>query len=167
APDDSRSRVVSADYKLPVLPGLTERERPESPSMATMTATEVSSDDDDGLFTEGESKAEIDEEDSDPGDAGDATTSEDRMPQWKVDHSSSDYRFQVKSFIEKAESAGFDGVQALEMLHRLHTLDYGSRRAGSKAASESDKYHPLFFLDYIRLAPAVSRKALLQVAFRP
>jgi hypothetical protein len=86
APDDSRSRVMSGDYELPVLPGLTDRERPERPSVATTTATAISSDDDDGLFTEGESEAERDEEDSDLGDAGDETTSKDRIPQWKVDH---------------------------------------------------------------------------------
>lgn len=88
--------VVSGDYELPVLPGVTGRERLEGPSMATTTATAISSDDDDGLFTEGESEAEIDEEDSDPGDAGDETTSEDRMPQWKVDHSSGDHKLQGK-----------------------------------------------------------------------
>lgn len=53
------------------------------------------------------------------------------------------------NFIEKAESVGFDGIQALEVLHRLHTIDYGSRRAGLKAAKDSGEYHPLFFLDYI------------------
>jgi hypothetical protein len=37
------------------------------------------------------------------------------------------------------------------MLHRLHTMDYGSRRAGSKAADIADEYHPLFFLDYISI----------------
>ena len=46
--------------------------------------------------TQGESEAEIDEEDSDPGDAGDETTSDDRMPQWKVDHSSGDHKLQGK-----------------------------------------------------------------------
>ena len=35
------------------------------------------------------------------------------------------------------------------MLHRLHTIDYGSRQAGSKAADIMDEFHPLFFLDYI------------------
>ena len=35
------------------------------------------------------------------------------------------------------------------MLHRLHTIDYGSRRAGSKAAAVTNEYHPLFYLDYI------------------
>lgn len=92
--------VVSADYELPVLPGLTERERLDRPSMATMTATELSSDDDDGLFAEAdpESELEIDEEeDSEPGDAGDETTNEDRMPQWKVDHSSGDHKLQGMS----------------------------------------------------------------------
>ncbi|KAL5348503.1 hypothetical protein ACLOAV_005919 [Pseudogymnoascus australis] len=143
--------VVSGDYELPVLPRLTEQERIESPSMATMTATELSSDDDDGLFAEAnsESKLEIEDEDSDTGNAGDETTNEDRMLQWKVDHTSGDHKLQVTNFIKKAESVGFDGIQALEVLHRLHTIDYGSRRAGSKAAKDSGEYHPLFFLDYI------------------
>lgn len=35
------------------------------------------------------------------------------------------------------------------MLHRLHTIDYGSRQAGSKAVDLKDVFHPLFFLDYI------------------
>jgi len=35
------------------------------------------------------------------------------------------------------------------MLHRLHTIDYGSRQAGSKAVDIMDEFHPLFFLDYI------------------
>lgn len=37
------------------------------------------------------------------------------------------------------------------MLHRLYTMDYGSRRSGSKAADVTDEYHPLFFLDYISI----------------
>jgi hypothetical protein len=48
----------------------------------------------------------------------------------------------VTNFIEKAELVGFDGIQALEVLHRLHTVDYDSRRAGSKAANDSRDYHP-------------------------
>lgn len=47
--------------------------------MATTTATVISSNDDDGLFTKGESEAEIEEDDSNTSDAGDETTSEDRM----------------------------------------------------------------------------------------
>ncbi|KFY65503.1 hypothetical protein V496_02533, partial [Pseudogymnoascus sp. VKM F-4515 (FW-2607)] len=143
--------VVSRDYELPVLPRLTERERLESPSMATMTATELPSNDDDSLFAEAdsESELEIEDEDSDTGNSGDETTNEDRMLQWKVDYTSSDHKLQVTNFIEKAESVRFDGIQALEVLHRLHTIDYGSRRAGSKAAKDSGEYHPLFFLDYI------------------
>ena len=37
------------------------------------------------------------------------------------------------------------------MLHRLHTIDYGSARAGSKPAVVADEYHPIFFLDYISI----------------
>jgi len=40
-------------------------------------------------------------------------------------------------------------VQALELLHRLYTIDYGSRQAGSAAASAEDLYFPVFFLDFI------------------
>jgi hypothetical protein len=55
-------------------------------------------------------------------------------------------------FIAKVESTGFDGTQALEMLHRLYTLDYGSHRgAGSRAAKIADEYHPVFHLDYISI----------------
>jgi hypothetical protein len=76
APEDSRSRGVSGDYELPVLPGLTERERLESPSVATMTATEHPSDNDYGLFAgaDSETELEMEEEDSDAGDAGDDNT---------------------------------------------------------------------------------------------
>lgn len=36
------------------------------------------------------------------------------------------------------------------MLQRRYTIDYGSRKAGARAASqEQDKYHPLFFLDML------------------
>ena len=74
-------------------------ERLGSPSMATMTATELSSDKDDGLFggADSESEPEIEEEDSDVGDSGDESTDEDRMPQWKIDHPSRDHKLQDMS----------------------------------------------------------------------
>jgi len=37
------------------------------------------------------------------------------------------------------------------MLHRLYTMDYGSRQSRSRAADVTDEYHPLFFLDYISI----------------
>lgn len=43
----------------------------------------------------------------------------------------------------------FDGVQALELVQRRHTLDYGSRKVGGRAAGVHDEFHPLFFLDMI------------------
>jgi hypothetical protein len=35
------------------------------------------------------------------------------------------------------------------MLHQLHTIDYSSQQAGSAAADASNKYYPMFFLDYL------------------
>jgi hypothetical protein len=40
-------------------------------------------------------------------------------------------------------------VQTLELLHRLHTIDYGSRQAGSAASNAEDSYFPVFYLDNI------------------
>jgi hypothetical protein len=37
------------------------------------------------------------------------------------------------------------------MLHRLNTIDYGSRRAGSSAADNTEKYFPHFFLDFLSI----------------
>ncbi|OBT60376.1 hypothetical protein VE03_10225, partial [Pseudogymnoascus sp. 23342-1-I1] len=105
--------------------GLNTFIRREQHAIEEGTRTELSSDKDDGLFVGADSKSEpeIEEEDSDASDS-------------------------VTNFIEKAESVRFDGIQALEMLHRLHMVDYGSWREGSKAANDSCEYHPLF-LDYI------------------
>jgi hypothetical protein len=52
------------------------------------------------------------------------------------------------------------------MLHRLHTVDYGSRRAGSKAANDSCEYHPLFFLDYICIVGRPPLKAITRASNR-
>lgn len=37
------------------------------------------------------------------------------------------------------------------MLHRLNTIDYGSRQAGSSAADNTEKYYPLFYLDFLSI----------------
>ncbi|KFZ16906.1 hypothetical protein V502_04835 [Pseudogymnoascus sp. VKM F-4520 (FW-2644)] len=75
--DARRSRIPNLGMCLPTLE---EQERLERPSVATTTATVISSDGDNGLFAEGESEADLHEGDSDTGDAGDESTSEDRMP---------------------------------------------------------------------------------------
>jgi hypothetical protein len=52
-------------------------------------------------------------------------------------------------FIERVNDAGFNGVQAIDMLQRLYTMDYGSKKAGSKAAPANDDYIPMFYLDLL------------------
>jgi hypothetical protein len=73
--------------------------------MATTMATELSSDDDDGLLAEADSESEfeIEEEDSEPGDE---TANEDRMPQWKVDHTSGDHKLQGMSGCTRRNGTG-------------------------------------------------------------
>lgn len=55
----------------------------------------------------------------------------------------------MQDLIEITNSPCFDGGQAIEMLQLLYTIDYGSRKAGSKAAAVGDEYYPTFFLDLL------------------
>ena len=55
----------------------------------------------------------------------------------------------MKQFTEKVNDTGFNGVQAIDMLQRLYTMDYGSTKAGSKAAPTNDEYIPVFYLDLL------------------
>jgi len=57
----------------------------------------------------------------------------------------------VQDFIARTETSDFDGTKALEVLQRAHTIDYGSRQAGSAAADATDKYVPVFHLDFLSI----------------
>ncbi|KFX85917.1 hypothetical protein V490_09324 [Pseudogymnoascus sp. VKM F-3557] len=118
----------------------------------TVHADDASEDDDgdDGLYGDQASRSvDEDDDEEDYFEEEDPPAGADDPLSWRVDHSTGDHKLKAKNFIAKTESAGFDGPQALEMIHRLYTMDYGSRRSGSKAADVEDEYHPLFFLDYI------------------
>jgi hypothetical protein len=55
----------------------------------------------------------------------------------------------AQDFIAATKSTSFDGSQAIDMLQRRYTMDYGSRKAGSRAAALEDEYIPSFFLDLL------------------
>ena len=55
----------------------------------------------------------------------------------------------MEDLIKITNSPCFNGGQAIEMLQLLYTIDYGSRKAGSKAAAVGDEYYPTFFLDLL------------------
>lgn len=55
----------------------------------------------------------------------------------------------VQDFIAATESASLDGNKAIDMLQKRYTIDYGSRKAGSRAAAPEDEYIPSFFLDLL------------------
>ncbi|CAN9353118.1 unnamed protein product [Alternaria alternata] len=54
-----------------------------------------------------------------------------------------------QDFIAATKSTSFDGSQAIDMLQKRYTIDYGSRKAGSRAAALEDEYIPSFFLDLL------------------
>jgi hypothetical protein len=55
----------------------------------------------------------------------------------------------VQDFIAATAGASFDGDRAIDMLQRRYTIDYGSRKAGSRVAAPDDEYIPSFFLDLL------------------
>ena len=55
----------------------------------------------------------------------------------------------MQDFVAATKSTSFDGGQAIDMLQRRYTIDYGSRKAGSRAAAAEDEYIPSFFLDLL------------------
>jgi hypothetical protein len=85
---------------------------------------------------------------------------------WKIDHSKGDHKLKgvlvcgglhaygsatatddaaVQDFIAATESPSFDGSQAIDMLQRRYTIDYGSRKADSRAAALEDELHTVVF----------------------
>lgn len=55
----------------------------------------------------------------------------------------------VNDLLSLVNEPNFDGNRAIEMLQQRYTIDYGSRKAGSRPAHIGDEYHPVFFLDMI------------------
>ncbi|PVH90186.1 hypothetical protein DM02DRAFT_683926, partial [Periconia macrospinosa] len=68
---------------------------------------------------------------------------------WKIDHAKGDHKIKVRDFVAATESASFDGDKAIDMLQKRYTMDYGSKKAGSRAAAPDDEYIPSFFLDLL------------------
>jgi hypothetical protein len=56
---------------------------------------------------------------------------------------------EVQDFIAATKNADFNSRQAVDMLQRRYTLDFGSRKAGSRAAALDDEYICTFFLDLL------------------
>ncbi|EXM13735.1 hypothetical protein FOTG_17825 [Fusarium oxysporum f. sp. vasinfectum 25433] len=54
-------------------------------------------------------------------------------------------------FIDEMNDEAFDGTRALDLLQRRVVLDYGSKKTGSKPASEDDDYYPVFRLDFVSI----------------
>ena len=55
----------------------------------------------------------------------------------------------VQDFVAATKSTSFDGSQAINMLQRRYTINYGSKKASSRAAAFNDEYIPSFFLNLL------------------
>jgi hypothetical protein len=66
-----------------------------------------------------------------------------------TDRNKSELTCAAAHFIERVNGTDFNGVQAIDMLQRQYTMDYGSKKAGSKAAPVNDEYIPVFYLDLL------------------
>ncbi|KAJ0335018.1 hypothetical protein KNSL1_013667 [Colletotrichum chrysophilum] len=56
-----------------------------------------------------------------------------------------------KRFIEKVLRIDFEPADAIKMLQEKHTIDFGSRAAGSAPAKATDAFFPQFFLDFFSI----------------
>ncbi|KAJ0360294.1 hypothetical protein COL26b_014121 [Colletotrichum chrysophilum] len=70
---------------------------------------------------------------------------------WKVDHSSGHHKFRVPQFVQRVLGSGFEPSDALDMLQQKHTIDFGSKNAGSAQAKPTDGFFPEFFLDFLSI----------------
>ncbi|KAL7754791.1 hypothetical protein ACKLNR_015277 [Fusarium oxysporum f. sp. zingiberi] len=86
---------------------------------------------------------------------GSAVSTEDATDQfqrgWRVDRRSGDSWMYADEFIDETNDEAFDGTRALDLLQRRVVLDYGSKKTGSKPASEDDDYYPVFRLDFVSI----------------
>ncbi|RTE68359.1 hypothetical protein BHE90_017264, partial [Fusarium euwallaceae] len=77
---------------------------------------------------------------------GSAVSTEDATDQfqrgWRVDRRAGDSWMYADELIDETNDEAFDGTRALDLLQRRVVLDYGSKKTGSKAASEDDDYYP-------------------------
>ncbi|KAF9770111.1 hypothetical protein IL306_012386, partial [Fusarium sp. DS 682] len=70
---------------------------------------------------------------------------------WRIDRHAGDSYVYADDFIAETNDETFDGMRALDLLQRRLIIDYGSRKTGSKAASEDDTYYPVFRLDFVSI----------------
>jgi hypothetical protein len=56
---------------------------------------------------------------------------------------------EVQDFIAVTKNADFNSRQAVNMLQRQYTLNFGSRKVGSRAAALNNKYICTFFLNLL------------------
>ncbi|KAM0540083.1 hypothetical protein ACHAO7_011540 [Fusarium culmorum] len=86
---------------------------------------------------------------------GSAVSTEDAADQfqrgWRVDRRAGDSWMYADEFIDETNDEAFDGTRALDLLQRRVVLDYGSKKTGSKPASEDDDYYPVFRLDFVSI----------------
>ncbi|EGU76685.1 hypothetical protein FOXB_12805 [Fusarium oxysporum f. sp. conglutinans Fo5176] len=84
---------------------------------------------------------------------GSAVSTEDATEQfqrgWRIDRRAGDSWMYANEFIDETNDEAFDGTRALDLLQRRVVLDYGSKKTGSKPASEEDDYYPVFRLDFV------------------
>ncbi|KAK7177727.1 hypothetical protein PSPO01_16225 [Paraphaeosphaeria sporulosa] len=66
---------------------------------------------------------------------------------WTIDHARGDHK--LRGLYAATKTVSFDGNQALDMLQKRYTFDFGSRKAGSRATAPEDEYICSFFLDLL------------------
>ncbi|KAM6506728.1 hypothetical protein FALCPG4_014960 [Fusarium falciforme] len=70
---------------------------------------------------------------------------------WRINRHAGDSWMYADEFIAETNDEAFDGARALDLLQRRVVIDYGSKKTGSRPASEEDEYYPVFRLDFVSI----------------
>ncbi|KAF2133086.1 hypothetical protein P153DRAFT_394009 [Dothidotthia symphoricarpi CBS 119687] len=138
---------VDDSHLWPNSPSIT-LEKQAVPYLEVDGSSDEASEEEDSLHDDAASRHPEDDCDGSFGDEEQIVVALDQYS-WKIDHAKGDHKFQAQDFVAATKRISFDGSQAIDMLQRRYTIDYGSKKAGSRAAAPDDEYIHSFFLDLL------------------
>jgi hypothetical protein len=106
---------------------------------------------DDETYNPGSDTGDVDDEEAMYDDSTEDVVSntDGAADSFRIDHTRGEHRLQPKELLRRTTAAGFSGTQAIGMLQRAYTFDFGSRTSRSRHCTGEDGLIPTFHLDMI------------------
>lgn len=122
-------------------------------SLSSERSPARSSDEPSSDGSDGHGGASSDVEDAIYGTAYEDTTigGENIVESFRIDHTRGEHRLPVNAFLRRTTATDLTSRQAIGMMQRRYTFDFGSRASGSRHCTADDALIPTFHLDMIAL----------------